>query len=109
MVGCFLIAETLGGRYVEGMRILGSLVFLSICSCSSVFVKDSPLSVYESQESDRHSHGSFVHIHTRVGEREHFHPQQKWDISRSIAEDKRRKLEKERQRRRFTMRNRPLL
>lgn len=81
-----------------------------LVACSTPFPGEphSAVSQYPSVGSFEHSHAEMVHSHSvNATGPEHFHPYKRWEETRTVAEEKKRRLRKERERRVRSMMTRP--
>jgi hypothetical protein len=90
------------------LRYLIMAVTLSSCATPFPGEPHSEVSMYSSVHSEMHSHGGFVHGHSvEAADRAHFHPNKNWGLTRTVAEEKARRLKRERSRRRMSIATRP--
>ncbi|MFC5049385.1 hypothetical protein ACFPK9_01955 [Rubritalea spongiae] len=86
---------------------LGGVALLS--SCASQFPGEPNSAVSEYSEGERHRHGmDMQHAHrVEAYDRAHFHPNKNWEVTRTVAEEKKRRLDRYYDQRRMSMVMRP--
>ncbi|MGJ8672370.1 hypothetical protein [Rubritalea sp.] len=68
----------------------------------------SAVSEYNFTDSEEHKHGEYLHSHTvNAVDRAHFHPNKNWEEIRTVAEEKKRRLDRHYAQRRMSMVLRP--